>query len=434
MHITTADCSTAYLNSGLQERIYMRFPRGLRSHDEQGRELVALLHRSLYGLRQSSANWYRQLHDLLVSIGFRRARHDSCIFVKGSRTGNLTLMAVYVDDLLIACDVESTATNTISQLRQQGINITGGTDFSDFLGIHCTYDRTNSKLVLSQQKLIEELFQSDPSFQLLTRTPKLSCPLPTHMGGDVFHSGDQPAPGQADRAMQSRYRTAVGTLLYIAMKTRPDIQYAATRAATQMSNPGDKHWHALQHLMRYTWQTRSTTLNFTADTSEGAAPSVLTAYSDANWAANPETRRSISGYFFTLGSNPVLWKTKTQTVVATSSTDSETIAATLAAKSVTHARNILADMLYPQQGPTTLFVDNQAVQLASDRTQASPKLKHIEISDRYVNDLQDRNIVSVNKTDTRYNPADAFTKPLSGATFKRHLRMLQNGGFRRTDD
>lgn len=423
MHLASADVSTAYLHANLHEKLFMRMPQGLRTFTN-GSENVALLQKSLYGLKQSGANWSRELGRLMSLAGYRRAKHDTCLFTRFV-DGKRSYCVTYVDDLLMAVD-DPGEVDRLLKILSQHVAVTGGQALTEFLGMKATRDMTAGTLELSQQALIEELFDSTPELATFKSTAKVSVPLPTHLKGDVFHSNDQPAPGRENRAMQSLYRKCVGTLLYIAVKTRPDLQYAATRAATQMSNPGDAHWTALSQTLRYLWQTRDNPLTFRRDNSSSEFK--LTAYSDANWAANPINRRSISGYFITLGASPILWKTKTQTVVATSSTDSETIAASLTAKSIAHAREVLTEMGIPHLAPTTLYVDNMAVQLASDQMQASPRLKHIEISNFYVADLQDRRVLHVLKINGTDNPADAFTKPLDGLLYRKHRRVLLGQG------
>jgi hypothetical protein len=108
--------------------------------------------------------------------------------------------------------------------------------------------------------------------------------------------------------------------MYAAICTRPDIAYAVTTLSQYSSNPGPEHWSACKRVFRYLSGTRSYGLVY-GNTREHGIISVD--YSDADYAANPDDRKSISGYVFMLGGAAYSWSSKKQTTVATSSTEAE---------------------------------------------------------------------------------------------------------------
>lgn len=123
-----------------------------------------------------------------------------------------------------------------------------------------------------------------------------------------------------------------------------------------------------------------------------------------------------------------MWKSKGQTSIATAVGISETIAASEASKLIAHVRNLLADMRFPQTQPTNLYVDSKSTVDAADALAASPRLKHVAISDLYVREMQSRNVLTVNSIAGTDNPSDFFTKPLVGDAFKIHRRTILNLG------
>ena len=96
------DVVTAFLNGHLEEDIYMEQPDGYTQHGQE--HLVCKLKRSLYGLKQSSRCWNVVLSRFLESIGYSISSADPCIFVREADT--LSIIAVYVDDLIIATQTE----------------------------------------------------------------------------------------------------------------------------------------------------------------------------------------------------------------------------------------------------------------------------------------------------------------------------------------
>ncbi len=99
------------------------------------------------------------------------------------------------------------------------------------------------------------------------------------------------------------YREAVGSLLYISVATRPDISYAVGVLSRFSSNPGMAHWNAVKHLMRYLQGTKDFKLTYAPDGSSDR----FTTYSDADFAGEPDSKRSTSGYVIKMGTGAVSW-------------------------------------------------------------------------------------------------------------------------------
>lgn len=425
LDIAAADVSTAFLHGELSETIFMRLPPGIRTYNHRGIELIARLSRSLYGLKQSSRTWNFKLGEVLERGGYTRCRHDSSLFTKGTGK-NMSYILTYVDDLLVVAS-RAEIDRLFAFLRTE-LKITSSLEADKFLGMTLTRDRRRQWITVSQQSLIEDLF-ADPEFKYLTEglhTSRLSVPMRSEQEGGVFRHQDQPAPGKENFDLQRRYRRAVGVLLYVSVKTRPDLSYSVGRAATQMANPGLGHWLLLEQILRYAWHTRTTVLSIRTNGVHNDAGLRLTGYSDANWAQNAETRRSVSGILLMLNGNPIQWRSKGQTSVATAVGISETIAASECGKSIVHLRRLLSELGFPQRPATLLYVDNKSTVLAADHLDASPRLKHVAISDLYIRELTATDVAKVVHIAGTDNPADAFTKSLTGPTFKTHKSTILN--------
>ncbi|KMQ87251.1 rna-dependent dna polymerase [Lasius niger] len=131
------------------------------------------------------------------------------------------------------------------------------------------------------------------------------------------------------------YRQLVGSLMYLAVVTRPDLAYTVATLSKFLDSPTDEHWNAGKRVLRYLAGTTDIGIMYGRDRS-----TKLVAYSDADWANCVNTRRSTSGVVL-LNGGPVTWFSRKQGVVATSTTDAEYVAAHDAGKEIVWARRLL---------------------------------------------------------------------------------------------
>jgi hypothetical protein len=122
---------------------------------------------------------------------------------------------------------------------------------------------------------------------------------------------------------QLRYSQIIGSLMYLASATRPDIAYAVSKLSRFVSNPGSEHWRALERVMHYLVGTMNYGIHYSRD------PKVLEGYSDANWISDVDELKATSGYVFTLGGGAVSWKSCKQTILTRSTMEAELAALVL---------------------------------------------------------------------------------------------------------
>lgn len=149
------------------------------------------------------------------------------------------------------------------------------------------------------------------------------------------------------------YREAVGSLVFLSTVSRPDIAFAVS--VVSLNNYNNTHWNAVKRIFRYIKGTKNLGIFFSNKNN-----SELTGYSDADYAGDQETRRSTSGYVFTLNGGCVTWSPKRQTSVSLSTTEAEFIAASEATKEAIWLRKLLLDIGHQCVGSTILYVDNQS--------------------------------------------------------------------------
>jgi Reverse transcriptase (RNA-dependent DNA polymerase)/GAG-pre-integrase domain len=277
------DFDQAFLNSilGDDEVIYMEQPPDYQTKDR--REWVWRLLRSLYGLKQGSKNWYDTLHKAMLELGFTRSEADYGVFFK--RVGkDVIIVAVHVDDGMVTGNNVSLIKRFKEDINEK-YKITDLGPVYSLLGIKVTRDLANKTISLSQQAYVEAIvtkFNFDdlkPSAIPMDPSAPLSKSQSPTLLDDIAKMRNVP------------YREAVGSLMYAAMGTRPDIAFATSTVAQYSENPGWKHWEAVKRIFRYLSGTRNLQLTY------GGEERGLIGYVDAD-GASQDHRRAISGYVF----------------------------------------------------------------------------------------------------------------------------------------
>ncbi|KAA3472109.1 hypothetical protein EPI10_022618 [Gossypium australe] len=240
-----------------------------------GQRLVCKLKKSLYGLRQAPRAWFCTLKQFLVEhLGFRVSKADSSLFIRGSSTNTLILMA-YVDDIILTGDSNKDIDDVVVQLNRKFSLKDMGT-LSFFLGKAVI--PSSSGLILSQKKYITDI---------LSKTGMLgaaSTPTPMVVSPKVTES--RYAPPLFDAQL---YRRIIGMLQYTCI-TRPDLSFSVNKFSQYMNQPIKVHWKAVKRVLRYLIGTIDHGLHL----SQGDCS--IVGYSDADWASSVEDRRSTTGF------------------------------------------------------------------------------------------------------------------------------------------
>jgi len=239
--IEQMDVKTTFLHGDLEEEIYMKQPEGFMVKGKK--ELVCRLKKSLYGLKQSPRMWYQKFDTYIRGLGFTRSKEDHCVYFKliGDRVIYLVL---YVDDMLLIGNdkeiIQDLKTQLFSKFDMKDL---GAANY--ILGMEIKRDRANRKLWLNQRKYVETILQR---FNMQDSKP-VNVPIPV----GVKLSAEQCPKTEEEEEDMSRvpYASAVGSLMYAMVCTRPDIAHAVGVLSRFMSNPGKEHWTAVKRVFRY---------------------------------------------------------------------------------------------------------------------------------------------------------------------------------------
>jgi hypothetical protein len=416
MELHQIDIKGAYLNGELtdDEIIYMRQPPGYASRDHP--DHVCRLLKTLYGLKQAGRRWYQKLvHILVTELGFTRCEVDQAVFFKRDENEKLSVVVVHVDDCTIAASSLELVEDLKTRMKEH-VEITDMGELHWLLGIEVKRNREERTISLSQRSYIDSITRHF-GFEDLK-------PISTPMDPNVKLSTSQNASTAPEFAVMRHvpYREAVGALMYAMLGTRPDISFATTTVAKFSSNPGLPHWEAVKRIYRYLKGSRELWLTY------GGETKALVGYADAD-GSMAEDRRAVSGYAFLIDGGAVSWGTKKQEVVSLSTTESEYIAATHAAKEALWLRSLITQVFgtihdASPSHATTLFSDNQsAIALAKDH-QYHARTKHIDVRFHFIRwVIEDGKLVLI-FCPTGDMVADSLTKALPSPKVKHFAAEL----------
>nr|XP_020179221.1 uncharacterized mitochondrial protein AtMg00810-like [Aegilops tauschii subsp. strangulata] len=303
---------------------------------------------------------------------------------------------MYVDDIVLTASTSALLHHLQRQLLAEfSMKDRGPLHF--FLGIQVTHDHTG--FFLSQSKYADELLDRAN----MTGCKPVSTPVDTHskLSGDAGAPVDDP----------SDYRSIVGVLQYLTM-TRPDLAYAVQQACLSMHDPRTQHLALVKRILRYVRGSSTHGLHISRSRSLD-----LVAYSDADWAGCPDTRRSTSGYAVFLGDCLVSWSSKRQPTVSRSSAEAEYHAVANAVAECCWLRQLLGKLHAPLPKATVVYCDN----ISSIYVAANPvhhrRTKHIELDIHFVREKVALGELRVLHVPTTQQFADVMTKGLPTLAF-----------------
>lgn len=282
----------------------------------------------------------------------------------------------------------------------------------DYLGIEINYDLEGQTLKLYQTKYIDKLLARFNMKDANTCT----TPMDNRVKFEINNS-------QASKGDIKWFQAAIGGLLFLMLATRPDIAYCVITLARYASNPSIEHIMAVKRVFRYLKGTRY--LGIVYSKQKKLNDLNIIGYCDADYAGDIASAKSTSGYIFYIANAPFMWKSKLQSIIAQSSTESEYIAINLAAKEAVFIINLMTELGFYKEGyKLPIYTDNSgALQLAKNPV-FHERTKHIAVRYHYIRDLINNGIIELIYIPTEDQKADGLTKPLGRKLFKGYLEHL----------
>ena len=293
---------------------------------------------------------------------------------------------------------------------------------------------------------------NENNFEECMKSSKPIAPIPSGSIEQMFNDKGPPEGTTAHQVLETRskfnYRNVLGELMYVYITCRPDIGYAITTLSKFSSEPSAFHYKLLRGVAKYLRSTikwgirfnRPTPLNL--DILQDSVPypelenslddfpvdvnrPVLQVFTDAAFGNDLTRRRSTTGIVFTYCGGAIIYRSKTQTLTAGSSTEAEFIAAVTAAKLTRYLRCILKQLGEEQTAPTDIYIDNlSALKIINDNCSPTERTRHMALRFFAIQDWREDGDIIMKHIPGVLNPSDDMTKPLGWVLHARHCRRI----------
>ncbi|GJZ65118.1 putative ribonuclease H-like domain-containing protein [Tanacetum coccineum] len=360
------DVKSAFLYGKIDEEVYVSQPPGFL--DPKYPQKVYKVVKALYGLHQAPRAWYATLSTFLLQNGYRRGTIDKTLFIKKDKH-DIILVQVYVDDIIFGSTKKSWC-DEFEALMKSKFQMSSMGELTFFLGLQVK--QKEDGIFISQDKYVAEILKKFDFANVKTASTPIETQKPLVKDEE------------ASDVDVHLYRSMIGSLMYLTA-SRPDIMFAVCACSRFQVTPKSSHLSAVKRIFRYLkgkpklglWYPRVSSFD-------------LESYSDSDYAGANLDRKSTTGGCQFLGRRLISWQCKKQTIVATSTTEAEYVAAASCCgqESVYHS-----------------------------------KTKHIAIRHHFIRDAYEKKLIQVLKIHTDDNVADLLTKAFDVSRFQFLVRF-----------
>lgn len=397
------DIKSAFLNSLLEEAIYLEQPEGYV--DSEHPDWVLLLNKALYGLKQSPRLWNKALHKVLVDTGLTQSSHDPTLYFRLAERKLVGAVTVHVDDMCIVGELAFVTEITASISSK--FEVSSNEELHHFLSMSITRDLSTRKVFLCQQHYILDLVKTYLNgVHTPVRTPTSKSFKDLHPR--LSHEASSPGP----------YASLVGALLWVAQCTRPDISFAVGRLSQHLRDPSVSHWIAALRVLNYLASTSSLRLSL------GGTDLSIHGFSDSDWAEDRHDRKSTTGYTFLVGCGPVSWRSRKQATVSLSSTEAEYKALSDSSREAVWLRALLSELHLRTRSAIPIHVDNEGAEALAKNPSHHSRTKHIHTRYHFVRECVQSGDISMVHVASKDMLADLLTKPLERVLLERQRLLL----------
>jgi hypothetical protein len=339
----------------------------------------------------------------LAGLQFKNSDADRCLYVKNVGEKKLFIL-LYVDDLIIAYNNEEDFETILRKLKEN-FQLEDLGKVKMFLGIQVFLEEGHFHLCQKNyiEKLIERFGQQD--------SKKSKIPLDP----GYLQQKEEDSKLLPDNA---EFQSLIGSLLYVAVNTRPDISVAVSILGRKVQNPSQLDWNEAKRILKYLKGTADMTLRL------GNQQEKLEIYVDADWAGDSRDRKSNSGFLFKFCGGLINWTSRKQKIVATSSTEAELIALADCCQEILWILKLLDSIGISLQKPLIVNEDNQSCIKMIESGKIDRKSKHIETKLFFVKELQEKSIIKLQYCPTEEMLADMLTKPLQSTKLCRFREAI----------
>jgi hypothetical protein len=377
----TFDVSSAYLYSPIEEEVYVQPPIEIVP---EWRGQVMKLKKAMYGTRQAARCWWKFFKGKMEKLGYVANELEPSLYHCRNEYGFIVIW-LHVDNGF-AMASSPAMLNSLREAIEGELDIKWSDKVDRLVGINIKKTQ-DSCLELDQHLLVNQVVREycRPCYPRRSTLPEEALEV-----------------NEGETVDTTAFRSVIGSLMYLAGGTRPDLTYSVNLLARYSNSPSQKNWEALDHLIGYIKRTSDLTLVFSNNGGK------LELWSDSNWGGEHE--RSTSGHIIKHNGNTISWAAKRQTVVALSTCAAEYIALSKGAQVLAQLNNLPIDLDLSKS--LEIYCDNEAAILISGDNASKNKTKYLTRAFYFINDFVQHYDVKIKWTATLLQLANIFTKRL----------------------
>ncbi|MCP4127476.1 MAG: DDE-type integrase/transposase/recombinase [Gammaproteobacteria bacterium] len=399
------DVGCAYMEAPPDRVMYIRVGKDLQRHGFCDSE-YAILGTNAYGTKQAGRVWYLFMASVLIFFEMLRSASDVCLFYKWNEDHTLVLIViVYVDDFGATGSWLAEIERFLQYMRDQYSEIKVTTPMTKYVGLELQWDMHKHTVDIGQEQYTNETVE------------ELLDPAATVVNNPLAYTTDYREPVELDR---EPIWDIVGKVRYLADRTRPDLTVPAGTLGSFQAKPGLKHVRGAQHVLRYCKGTANAKMRL-----GGEDPIVLQGSVDASYDTKYACKPTL-GYALYLGPNcgAIMFKSKRATTMANSVGEAETRAASEAVREVVWTRGLLEELGEPQQVPTEIRADSQAMIDITKDYANNPRIGCFNRDVQWIRQALEQGIVKFKKVPSAENESDLLTKLLPAVMTKKHNEKI----------
>ena len=414
------DYTAAFVQAPIDTDVYIEMPRLFATTGK-----VWKLRKSIYGLKQSPRNYFLHMKSKLEKLGFNQSVADPCLFISST-----VICLVYVDDALLVYKDVAAVDSLTTRMKEEQMLFNVESDVAGYLGVLIDR-REDGSIIMRQEGLAKRIVEA--MFLDNNKITSVRTPATAYL----------PIDEEGERATELyNYASVVGMLNYLQGHSRIDLGFAVSQVARYVHAPRRSHELALERIGRY--------LKGTLDKGLILRPVKIDdqfridVYVDAAFACgwgtelgtNPESVKSRTGYLVEVMGCTVIWCSKLQTAIATSTMESEYIALSMALRAaiplielctaINEGLKMSAHKLLTFRA--TVHEDNMgALTLANlEPGRHTPRSKFYALRLHWFRSWLKPRQIEIIHCATKDQKADFLTKPNVAADFE-HCRQLVMG-------
>ena len=435
LHTCLIDIERAFYLGDLQEDVYVDIPPGYRSGDRVRQFGAAAscwkLHKAVNGLKQSGHAYYVKVRKDMEANGYRCLSADNCVFMRiapsptpaqPSRFASLVgsgsdilIIALWVDDNKISYSAPHMIEHFVATLRKCGYGFRNLGEWKYSLGMDVKYDRKEGKLSISHSSYLSTFFASLPWYK---PTRKVT---PARANSQLRRR----AEGETSTFWWSEhFRKCLGAMAHVSHWTFPEIALTISMCSQHMSNPGEEHWDYLVWILDYVYTNKDSERLFTR--CNGGLRTYF-GYCDADYAGDPDSRRSRTGYCFFLFGNLISHQSKLQHCVTLRTCEAELLAMVAACQFALWSCQLLRELGIKLPDCFELYSDNKSALMVAHTPVGSRYTKHIDVRLMFLKELcRDRKVFDILFAESAHNHANHGTKSTGWKLFE-EVRAVYKG-------